>query len=250
MKRYTARGGRTAAPECAGERAPRTRPTTQTHAHTRTHAHAHTLAHLRCVVITGGPRHGGRMPRARRRRSCPHSRAPRASRDAPSHTHTCTRARTSRPRARPPAASSRLRTKHMHTHTHANPEEVCPPELDLTCARVSLPQEDGHFCHSGFVDYPARVGAGQAVPGAREDAYAACAMRQLQLALAAFPCADRKTFTCEDCEGAYKVAHGDDGTHTRPFPAPTRAHAHAYPLARVRIRTPPDGHAWRRWTCA
>lgn len=167
---------------------------------------------------------------------------------AHAHLHACAHlapAGTSACSLVPPANET-----HAHTHTHANPEEVCPPELDLTCARVSLPQEDGHFCHSGFVDYPARVGAGQAVPGAREDAYAACAMRQLQLALAAFPCADRKTFTCEDCEGAYKVAHGDGGTHTRPFPAPTRAHAHACPLASVRIRTRPDGHAWRRWTCA
>ena len=65
----------------------------------------------------------------------------------------------------------------------------------------------GAFCDSSYVDYAARGAAPApgALPGAAEDEYAACVMRQLQLALSAFPCADRKTFSCEDCAEAYKV---------------------------------------------
>ena len=75
----------------------------------------------------------------------------------------------------------------------------------MGCHAVALPAESGAFCDSSYVDYAARVAAPApgALPGAAEDEYAACVMRQLQLALSAFPCADRKTFSCEDCAEAY-----------------------------------------------
>ena len=117
MKRYTARGCRTAAPVCAGERAPRGRPRkhTRTHARTRSHTRSRTFDALSSLAVHATEaacraRGGGARVRTRVRRG------PRATR-----ARTRTPARVRAPRARghvrlqPRPACERNTCTHTHT---------------------------------------------------------------------------------------------------------------------------------------